>query len=155
MTTAPITTAPITTAKTGDVVVIDYSVRTGDGRVVGGTEQAGPQTLTLGKAEIFPEVEAALTGMEAGAEKAVTITSDKAFGPRREEMIVQIPREQLPADQAPQPGMTLSAKAQDGSTVNLVITEIGEKVIVADGNHPLAGEDLYFGVTLVEIKQAA
>lgn len=145
----------MTAAKTGDIVVIDYSVRTGDGRVVGGTEQAGPQTLTLGKAEIFPEVEAALTGMEAGGEASVTIPSDKAFGPRREEMVVQIPRTQLPTDQPPQPGMQLSAKAQDGSTVNLTITEISDTAVTADGNHPLAGEDLHFGVTLVEIKQAA
>ena len=57
--------------------------------------------------------------------------------------------------EAPQPGMTLSARAQDGSTVTLVITEVGEKAVVADGNHPLAGEDLHFGVTLVETKQAA
>lgn len=142
-------------AKTGDTVVIDYSVRTGDGRVVGGTAQAGPQTLTLGKAEIFPEVEAAIAGMEVGGETSVTIPADKAFGPRRQEMIVQIPREQLPAEQPPQPGMQLSARAQDGSTVNLVIVEVGETAVTADGNHPLAGQDLHFGVTLVEIKQAA
>ncbi len=143
------------TAKKGDLVAIAYTVRTGDGRVVGGTEQAGPQTLTIGKAEIFPEIEAALDGMEVGAEQAITIPSDKAFGPRRQEMVVQIPLEQLPAEQAPQPGMSLSARAQDGSTVNLVIVEVGEAAVTADGNHPLAGEDLHFGLTLVEIKEAA
>ena len=145
----------MTAAKTGDIVTIDYVVRTGDGRVVGGTEREGPQTLTLCKSEIFPEVENALEGMEVGGEASVTVESANAFGPRRKEMVIQIPREQLPKDQQPQPGMTLSAKAQDGSTINLVITEVGEETIVADGNHPLAGEDLHFGVTLVEIKDAA
>ena len=142
-------------AKTGDTVVIDYVVRTGDGRVVGGTEREGPQTLTLGKSEIFPEVESALQGMQVGGEAAVKVDSANAFGPRRAEMVIQIPREQLPKDQAPQPGMTLAATAQDGSTINLVITEVGDEAIVADGNHPLAGEDLHFGVKLVEIKDAA
>lgn len=142
-------------AKKGDIVAVDYVVRTGDGRVVGGTQDQGPQTLTLGSGEIFPEVEQALDGMAVGEEKAVTIASDAAFGPRREEMVVQIPREQLPAEQDPQPGMSLSARTQDGQTVNLVITEVGDNAVVADGNHPLAGEDLHFGVTLVEIKQAA
>lgn len=145
----------MTAAKKGDVVVIDYTVRTGDGRVVGGTEEAGPQTLTLGKAEIFPAIEEALDGMEVGAEKAVTVASDNAFGPRRDELVVQLPREQLPEEQAPQPGMTLSAKQQDGSTVNLVITDVSDAVVTADGNHPLAGEDLHFGLKLVEIKEAA
>ena len=145
----------MSSAKKGDIVAIDYVVRTGNGRVVGGTQQQGPQTLTIGSGEIFPEIEAALDGMAVGEEKAVTIVSDAAFGPRREEMVIQIPREQLPEGTAPQPGMTLSARAQDGSTVNLTITEVGEAAVVADGNHPLAGEDLHFGLTLVEIKEAA
>ncbi len=145
----------MTTAKKGDIVAIDYVVRTGDGRVVGGTEKEGPQTLTLGQAEIFPEIETALDGMAVGDEKSVTVPSDNAFGPRREEMVVQIPRAQLPTNQPPQPGLQLSAKMQDGSTVNLTITDVSEEAVVADGNHPLAGQDLHFGLTLVEIKEAA
>jgi len=145
----------MTSAKKGDTVVIDYVVRTGDGRVVGGTEQAGPQTLTIGSAEIFPAIETALDGMTVGDEKAVTVPCADAFGPRREEMVIQIPRSNLPQEQPPQPGMALAARAQDGSTVNLVITEVGEENVTADGNHPLAGEDLHFGLTLVEIKDAA
>ena len=69
--------------------------------------------------------------------------------------VEELPREQLPQDQTPQPGMTLSAKQQDGSTVNLVITDVSDAVVTADGNHPLAGEDLHFGLKLVEIKEAA
>lgn len=145
----------MTIAKKGDTVVIDYVVRLENGQVVGGTEQEGPQTLTIGEAQIFPQIEAALDGMEVGAEKAVTIVSDQAFGPRRDELVIQIPNEHLPQGETPQPGMTLSAKQQDGSTVNLVITEVGEAAVTADGNHPLAGQDLHFGLTLKEIKQAA
>lgn len=142
-------------AKKGDKVTIDYVVRTGDGRVVGGTEQEGPQTLTLGADAIFAEVDDCLTGMAAGEEKSVTVPSDKAFGPRREDLVVQIPRTQLPEGDAPQPGMQLSARGQDGNTVTLTITEVGEEAVVADANHPLAGEDLHFALTLVEIKDAA
>ena len=76
----------MSTAKKGDIVAIEYVVRTGDGRVVGGTEQQGPQTLTIGQSEIFPEIESALDGMAVGEEKAVTVPSDNAFGPRREEL---------------------------------------------------------------------
>ena len=143
------------TAKNGDTVLIDFVVRTSDGRVVGSTEQEGPQSVTIGGAEIFPQIEAALDGMQVGAEQTVVVASADAFGPRREEMVIQIPRAQLPQEAEPQPGMELSARQQDGSTVNLVITEVSEEAVTADGNHPLAGEDLHFGLTLVEIKQAA
>lgn len=143
------------TAKNGDTVLINYVVRTNDDSVVGGTEQEGPQAVQIGGAQIFPAIEAALDGMKVGDEQTVTVAAADAFGPRREEMVVSIPRERLPADPAPQPGMSLAAQQQDGSTVNLVITEVGDEAITADGNHPLAGEDLHFGLTLVEIKEAA
>ncbi len=145
----------MTTAKTGDDVIINYVVRTADGRVVGSTEREGPQTLKLGAGNIFPQIEEGLAGMTAGEEKAVTVKCADAFGPRREELVVKIPRTQLPAEQPPQPGMQLSARSQDGNTIQLLITDVGESEVTADGNHPLAGEDLHFSLTLVEIKNAA
>ena len=51
--------------------------------------------------------------------------------------------------------MTLTAQQQDGQQVQLTVVEVGEEAIKADGNHPLAGEDLTFDLTLIEIKQAA
>jgi FKBP-type peptidyl-prolyl cis-trans isomerase 2 len=143
------------TAKKGDTVLVNYTVRTADGRVVGQTEENDPVSLTIGGGEIFPDVEAALDGLEAGNETSVVVSADNAFGPRHEDMIVEIPRTQLPSDNAPQPGMTLSAQQQDGSTVNLTITEVSDDTVTADGNHPLAGEDLHFGLTLVDIKPEA
>ena len=145
----------MTTPKTGDTVAIEYSVTTTDGKVVGGTEGQGPQTIELGNQQIFPQIEQALTGMEVGSKQTVTVDSESAFGPRREEMVVEIPRTNLPADSEPQPGMMLTAQQDNGQSVQLIITEVKDEVVTADGNHPLAGEDLIFGLTLVEIKDAA
>ncbi|MCM8556980.1 FKBP-type peptidyl-prolyl cis-trans isomerase [Sphingomicrobium sediminis] len=145
----------MTSAKTGDTVSIDFVVQKADGTVVGNTEQSGPQTVTLGQNQIFPQVEEALQGMSVGEEKKVAVDSDKGFGPRRDELVIDIPRANLPADPAPQPGMGLQAQNQQGQPINLVIIEVGEESVKADGNHPLAGEDLVFDVTLREIKDAA
>ena len=143
------------TAKNGDTVAIDFVVKTDAGQVVGNTEESGPQVVTLGKNEIFPAIEAALDGMEVGAVQQVKIESENAFGARNEQLVIDIPRTNLPPEPAPQPGMQLSAQGQDGQPIQLTITEVGEQSVKADGNHPLAGEDLTFGVTLVEIKEAA
>ena len=142
-------------ATKGDTVLIDYTVQTADGRVVGQTEEGTPAAVTIGDGQIFPEVEAALDGMEVGKEQSVTVSSDNAFGPRREDMVIEIPRAQLPSDTTPEPGMTLAAQQQDGSTVNLTITAVGDEAVAADANHPLAGEDLNFSLKLVEIQPAA
>lgn len=145
----------MTTPKNGDTVTIDYVLKRGDGEEIGNTAQTGPQEIQLGSGQIFPQVEEALTEMEVGDEKTVEIASDNAFGPRREELLLDIPRANLPPEPAPQPGMALQAQSPDGQPMTLYIVEVGEDAVKVDGNHPLAGEDVCFDVTLREITQAA
>lgn len=142
------------TAKDGDTVLIDFVVKTTDGQVVGSTQDEGPQAVVLGQSQIFPEVEAALLGLEQGAVAQVTVGPENAFGPRREELVVEIPRINLPPEPAPQVGMQLAAMQEDGTQANLIIVGMSEDGVIADGNHPLAGENLHFGLTLVEIQPA-
>ncbi|MEN3971304.1 FKBP-type peptidyl-prolyl cis-trans isomerase [Sphingomicrobium sp. XHP0235] len=145
----------MTSATHGDTVTIDYVVKKSDGTIVGNTQDAGPQDITLGKGEIFPQIEEALTGMNPGDQTEVSIDSDKGFGPHRDELVVDIPRASLPAEMTPQPGMGLQAQSPQGQPVNLVIVEVGDETVKADGNHPLAGEDLVFDLTLRDIQKAA
>ena len=145
----------MTTPNNGDTVTIDYVLKRGDGEVVGNTEEVGPQQIQLGSGQIFPQIEQALTGMEVGDSKSVDIPSENAFGARSEELVIDIPRANLPPEPAPQPGMQLNAQTPDGQPMTLFILEVGDQTIKADGNHPLAGEDVTFDVTLRDIKQAA
>ena len=64
-------------------------------------------------------------------------------------------REGGSADADPQPGMTLNAQQDDGQPMQLVIVDVKDDSVRADANHPLAGEDLVFGLTVVDIKKAA
>ena len=145
----------MTTPNGGDTVTIDYVLKRTDGEEVGNTQQAGPQDITIGSGQIFPQIEEALTGMAVGEEQSVSIDCANAFGPRQDALVIDIPRENLPPEPAPQPGMAMQAQAQDGSPMTLYIVEVGDQTIKADGNHPLAGEDLTFDITLRDIKQAA
>ena len=145
----------MTTPKNGDTVSIDYTIQKGDGTVVGSTQEVGAQQITLGEAQIFPQIEQALSGMSVGDEQKVEIACDSAFGPRRDDLVIEIPRSNLPPEPAPQPGMQLQAQSQDGQPMMLYIVEVGDQSVKADANHPLAGEDLTFDVTLREIEQAA
>ena len=145
----------MTTPTNGDTVTIDYVLKRGDGKQVGTTAQSGPQDVEIGAGQIFPQIEAALTGMEIGDEQSVSIPCDSAFGQRQDALVVDIPRENLPPEPAPQPGMALQAQRQDGTPMTLYVVAVGETTVKADGNHPLAGEDITFDITLRDIKQAA
>ena len=52
----------------------------------------------------------------------------------------------------PEVGMGLASKGEDGREVQFRIAEVNEDHIIADANHPLAGQDLTFDLELVEIK---
>ena len=145
----------MTTPNNGDTVTIDYVLKRGDGEVVGSTEQTGAQQVTLGQQQIFPQIEEALTGMAVGDEQSVDIPCERAFGPRSQELVIDIPRANLPPEPDPQPGMQLNAQTPDGQPMTLFILEVGDETVKADGNHPLAGEDVTFDLTLREIAKAA
>lgn len=145
----------MTAAKQGDEVIVTYTVRTDDGRVVGGTEVEGPQTLKLGGGGLIPKVDSSLQGMSPGEEKTVVVSPIEAFGPRRKELVMQLPRERLAGVDNPEPGMALTARQQDGSELRLVVTDVSNSTVTLDGNHPLAGETLHFALKLLDVKHAA
>jgi len=145
----------MTTPNNGDTVTIDYTLKRGDGEVVGSTQEVGPQQVQLGAGQTFPQIEQALASMEVGENKVIAIDCANAFGPRNDQLVIDIPRANLPPEPTPEPGMALQAQQPDGTPMTLYVVEVGEEQIKADGNHPLAGEDITFDLTLRDIKQAA
>lgn len=133
---------------TGSTVVIDFVLKRGDGQEIGGTGESGPQRVTLGTGQIFPHLERALAEMRVGDTRIVSVACDEAFGRRSEKLVMEIPRGEMPPGPAPVPGMTMSAEKANGQTVSLVVLDVGDDIVRVDANHPLAGEDLTFEITL-------
>ena len=76
---------------------------------------------------------------------------DQAYGPYREEMVIQVNREQLPPDLEPEVGQQLQVQQPNGQAVPVFVTEVSDANVTLDANHPLAGENLTFDIQLVEI----
>ena len=90
-------------------------------------------------------------GMGINEKKTLHIPVDQAYGPSNEELIYEVPKSQLADGLTPKVGMNLVTKTSEGREIPLVITEVKKETIVVDANHPLAGKDLTFEVTLVDI----
>ena len=90
--------------------------------------------------------------MGIGQVKTVTIPAEKAYGPYHDEMVVAVPRDQLPADLNPEIGQRLQMQSPDGMSAMVVVTDLSDTAITLDANHPLAGKDLTFEIELIEIK---
>ncbi len=138
-------------AKTGDTVRIHYTGTLEDGTQFDSSAGRDPLEFSLGAGQVIPGFDAAVEGMTTGEKISVTIAAEQAYGSRHEELVHEVPRNQLPEDLEPQQGMQLQAQQENGEVRHFVILEVKEDVITIDGNHPLAGAVLNFDIELVEV----
>lgn len=138
-------------AKSGDTVKIHYTGKLPDGTQFDTSAGKDPLEFELGSGQVIPGFEKAVTGMEVGQTKTVTIPPAEAYGERNEEMVHEVPKSALPDDLEPEEGMGLQARGEDGQVFRLTVTEVGDETVKVDANHPLAGKDLNFDIELVAI----
>lgn len=139
-------------AQDGDKVLIHYTGQLKDGSVFDTSDDQDPFEFTIGSGTVIPGFEQMIVGMEVGETKTETIPCQEAYGFRRDELIGEIERSQIPSDIHPEVGMNLEAVAQDGSRTRFKIIEMNNETVTLDANHPLAGEDLIFEIRLLDIK---
>lgn len=137
--------------KIGDVVKVDFVGSFEDGQVFDTSENKNPLKFKVGSGEVIQGFDEALVGMRVGQEKQININSDKAYGPRAKELIVNIEREKLPADIDFKKDQQYQIPNEDGETIVVRVSDVSENSIELDGNHPLAGRNLIFKIKLVEI----
>lgn len=138
-------------AKEGDKVRVHYTGSLQDGTVFDSSKDRQPLEFTVGEGQVISGFDDAVKGMEEGESKKITISSDEAYGERREDLVVAYERDRLPDDLEPEVGMALQAKAPDGSVTEVMVVDMDEEKLMLDANHPLAGRELQFEIELVEI----
>jgi len=138
-------------AKQGDTVHIHYTGRLADGTTFDSSQDGDPLAVTLGEGMVIPGFENAILGMAVGDQKTAEIPVHEAYGPRRDELVMNVPRTQLPPGLNPQEGQQLSMQTPDGQAVPVVVSGTTDETVEIDANHPLAGKDLTFDLLLVKI----
>ena len=138
-------------AKKGDKVLVHYTGTYDDGTVFDSSVERGPLEVTIGTGMVIPGFDRALVDMEPGQKKTVNIPVDEAYGPRAEELIAEINREQIPADIPLEIGQQLQLSLADGGEAIVLIVDLTDTTVTLDANHPMAGLDLNFELELVEI----
>lgn len=138
-------------ARIGDRVTIHYVGTLDSGRIFDSADAENPLSFTIGQGEVFPALEAALCGMHVGAVCNVEISAEQGYGPQRKENLLQVARQQFPAERKLRLGERISITFADGEERIMQVVSCTDAVVTLDGNHPLAGFDLTFALTLVSI----
>jgi len=138
----------------GTVVTLSYEIRDADGALL---DEPDTRVAYLhgGYGGIFPKVEAALQGQAAGHELTLSLEPEDAFGDYEPELLRVEPREAFP--EILQVGMRFEGVPGEDPGEDLrvyTVTGIAEDQVVVDGNHPLAGERVWFRCTVKDVRAA-
>ena len=137
--------------KNGDTVNVHYHGKLTDGSTFDSSEGRDPLQFTVGSGQVIKGFDDALIDMKIGEKKTVNIPVDQAYGQRSDNMMMEYPKSDFPADMQPQVGLELHMSDNAGNVFPVVIAEVQDEVVILDANHPLAGQDLIFEIELVSI----
>ena len=135
----------------GDKIKVHYHGKLRSGETFDSSNGREPLEFTVGSGQVIKGFDEGVKGMSVGEKKTVEIAVVDAYGEKQQEMMIEFPKEQFPADMNPEVGMQLMMSNGSGQNFPVTVAEVKEESVILDANHPLAGQDLIFDLELVEI----
>ena len=136
----------------GSRVKLHFSLHLDSGEEIDTTRRGRPATFDYGDGKLLPGFEEALLGMRAGDDAQLRLTPEQAFGTHRQENIQLLERSGFD-EEALEPGVIVSFSGPGGELPG-VVTRIFEERVEVDFNHPLAGREIIFDVSILKVEDA-
>lgn len=132
------------------IVAIEYSAEANDEII---DSNIGAETLYFmyGHDQMMPGLESRIAEMNIGDSAELHIPAAEAYGEHNPEATQSVPREHL-AHLEIQTGMVLQGQDSNENPIMVTVKEIHDEHVLMDHNHPLAGQDVDFKVTIKDIR---
>ncbi len=137
------------------VVSFHYTLTNEKGDKVDSSIGKDPLSYLHGAGNIVPGLEKALEGRSMGENLEIAILPAEGYGDHNPEFIQKVPRSGFPGVEDIQVGMQFQAQGPDGQTQVVTVKEVSETEVTVDGNHPLAGHELSFDVSIENVRSAS
>jgi peptidylprolyl isomerase len=137
--------------KKGDRIRVHYTCMLSNGTMIDSSLNKEPLEFKVGEREVIAGIEKAVTGMRAGERKTTKVPAGLAYGPYHDEWVLEIPRDKLPVDMKVEVGLRVDLSEEGGKSHTAVIKRVSPSAVTLDFNHPLAGQELIFEITLLDI----
>ncbi|RUS69356.1 hypothetical protein EGW08_022881 [Elysia chlorotica] len=129
-----------------------FKFRLKDGSIAEDTENYGkPFGFQMGQGCFTDKVEQELIDAKVGDSKRIVLMPEEAFGDQHPASIYSVPKSRFPKDMVLEEGLIVSFKQKDGSDLPGLITDIEEKDVTVDFNHPLAGQIIVFETKILGV----
>ncbi|MDW7693512.1 peptidylprolyl isomerase [Flammeovirgaceae bacterium SG7u.111] len=142
------------------VISLTYNLYkdTADGEMIESTEGKEPLVFLTGAGQMIPEFESSVVGLAVGEEFSFGIKSANAYGERSDDAVLDLPQDMFMNEgkmiDEVQVGNILPLQDNQGNVHHARVLSINENTVTMDANHPLAGQDLYFTGSVLEVREA-
>jgi FKBP-type peptidyl-prolyl cis-trans isomerase SlyD len=135
------------------VVSLAYTLKVA-GEIVDEADSSDPLLYLHGHKNIVPGLERALAGMKIGESKTVVVKPKDGYGDYDEDDVDIVPRSEFPEEIPLEEGVEIVIEDEEGDEVSATIIEVTKDKVKLDFNHPLAGKELHFDVTVLDLRVA-
>jgi FKBP-type peptidyl-prolyl cis-trans isomerase SlyD len=141
--------------KENSVVTMHYELKDSEGEVLDSSKGQDPLVYLHGAGNIIVGLEEQLVGKTVGDNVAAVVSPEKGYGMPVEALVQTVPKEAFGEEiDKVSVGMRFQAETEQGP-VPVVVTAMDETMVTVDGNHPLAGKELHFDVSIAEVRDAS
>ena len=141
--------------KQNSVVTMHYELKDAQGEILDSSEGQDPLTYLHGAGNIIIGLEEQLAGKATGDNVSAVVSPEKGYGEPVDALIQVVPKEAFGAEvDSIEVGMRFQAETEQGP-VPVVVTAVDDANVTVDGNHPLAGKELHFNVTISDVRDAS
>ena len=140
--------------KDNSAVSFHYSLTEDEGQQLDSSAGKEPLAYLHGAGNIIPGLENALTGKAVGDSMTVAVSAAEGYGEVQQELIQDVPRTSFQGVEQIEVGMQFEAQTGQGGTVPVTVTAVTDETVTVDGNHPLAGKNLNFDVSIEAVRDA-
>jgi FKBP-type peptidyl-prolyl cis-trans isomerase SlyD len=136
------------------VISFHYTLKDKAGQQMDSSVGSDPMTYMEGSGQIIPGLESALKTLKVGDKKNVHVVAAEAYGEKDKELLFDVPLSQFPAGEKVEVGMKFRAGGPEEHSPVFTVVAVTAQAVSVDGNHPLAGQDLFFDVEVTEVRDA-
>ena len=131
------------------VATIHYTLRDSQGNVLDSSEGGDPLYYLHGANNLIPGMEEGLEGRTAGEHLQLDVSPEKGYGKRDPNLIEEVPMKAF-GGQPIEVGMQF--ETNEGQVIT--VTKVESETVTVDANHPLADQNLFFDVEVLDVRDA-
>ncbi len=133
------------------MVKIHYTLTDKDGNLIDTSREQGPLEYMHGVGSLIPGLERQIEGKAVGEKFKVVVEPKEGYGEYDDSLVQEVPRKQFEVAKPIEVGDTFEAQTPTGPFM-VRVTKVTDDQITVDGNHELAGKELFFDIEVVDVR---